>query len=121
MAEPPRGNAYHKAATGAWQVSNQLGNIAQALADNAILAGLVAGASGALMGTGVGAAVGGAGMGAVTLIVLDMLKLINDASLIINTAGTAIFGVFGETMSLAYQGGDLTSVPLPNVHGPDRG
>ncbi len=115
VAISPTENAYHKAATGAWQISNQLGNIAQALADNAILAGLVAGASGALMGTGVGAVAGGAGMGAVALIVLDMLKLINDASLIINTAGTAIFGIFGEAMSLAYQGGDLTSVPLPNV------
>jgi hypothetical protein len=110
----PGEKAYHKAATGAWQVSNQLGNIAQALADNAILWCLTVGASGALYGTGVGAAVGTAGLGAAALITLEMLKLVNDASLIVNTAGTAIFGVFGEAMSLAKQGGDLSSLPLPN-------
>ncbi|BCY09207.1 hypothetical protein [Actinoplanes sp. L3-i22] len=111
----PGGETYHKAATGAWQVSNQLGNVFQALADNAILFGLTVGASGALMGTGVGAVVGGAGMGAAALIVLDMLTLINRASTIINTAGTVILGLLGEGMSLAYQGGDLSSVPLPNA------
>ncbi len=106
---------YHKAATGAWQVSNQLGNVFQALADNAILWCLTVGASGALYGTGVGAVAGTAGLGAAALITLEMLSLINKASVIINTAGTVILGLIGEGMSLAYQGGDLSSIPLPNV------
>lgn len=102
--------SYHKAALGAWQLSNQLGNILQALADKAILAGIAAAAGTALIETGVGAV---AGYGAAALIVLDMLQLINDASVIINTAGTVILGLFGGVMDAAYQGGDLTSVPLP--------
>jgi len=102
--------SYHKAALGAWQLSNQLGNILQALADKAILAGICAAAGTALIETGVGAV---AGYGAAALIVLDMLQLINDASVIINTAGTVILGLFGGVMDAAYQGGDLTSVPLP--------
>lgn len=102
--------SYHKAALGAWQLSNQLGNILQALADKAILAGIAAAAGTALIETGVGAV---AGYGAAALIVLDMVQLINDASVIINTAGTVILGLFGGVMDAAYQGGDLTSVPLP--------
>ncbi|GAA2848184.1 hypothetical protein Acy02nite_02260 [Actinoplanes cyaneus] len=111
----PVAESYRKAATGAWQVSNQLGNIFQALADSAVLWCLTVGASGALYGTGAGAVVGTAGMGAAGLIALEMLSLINKASVIMNTAGTAILGLVGEGMSLAYQGGDLSSVPLPNV------
>ncbi|GAA4610397.1 uncharacterized protein YukE [Actinoplanes octamycinicus] len=111
----PGGDAYHKAATGAWQVSNQLGNILQALADSAVLWCLTVGASGALYGTGVGAVVGTAGVGAAALITLQMLSLINKASTIINTAGTVILGLIGEGMSLAYQGGDLSSRPLPHA------
>lgn len=102
--------SYHKAALGAWQLSNQLGNILQALADKAILAAIAAAAGTALIETGVGAV---AGYGAAAYIVLDMMQLINDASVIINTAGTAILGLFGGVMDAAYQGGDLTAVPLP--------
>lgn len=102
--------SYHKAAQGAWQLSNQLGNILQALADKAILAGIAAAAGTALIETGIGAV---AGYGVVALIVLDMLALINDASVIINTAGTVILGLFGTVMDAAYQGGGLAAVPLP--------
>jgi hypothetical protein len=102
--------SYHRAAQGAWQLSNQLGNIMQALADKAILAGIAAAAGTALIETGIGAV---AGYGVAAVIVLDMLTLINDASIIINTAGTVILGLFGTVMDAAYQGGDLTSVPLP--------
>ncbi|XVV11781.1 hypothetical protein ACQP2X_44310 [Actinoplanes sp. CA-131856] len=103
-------DSYHKAAQGAWQLSNQLGNILQALADKAILATIAAAVGTALIETGVGAV---AGYGAAALIVLDMLQLINDASIIINTAGTVILGLFGAVMDAAYQGGDLAAVPLP--------
>ena len=50
-----------------------------------------------------------------TEVTLDMLNLINRASVIINTAGTAILGLFGGGMDLAYQGGDLSAIPLPSV------
>nr|WP_221375822.1 hypothetical protein [Actinoplanes polyasparticus] len=103
-------DSYHKAAQGAWQLSNQLGNLLQALADKAILAGIAAAAGTALIETGIGAV---AGYGAAALIVLDMLQLINDASVLINTAGTVILGLFGAVMDAAYQGGDLNAVPLP--------
>jgi hypothetical protein len=107
-----RQEAYDKAAVGAWELSSQLGNILQALADKAILAGISAAAGTALAETGVGAVVG---YGVAALIVVDMLKLINRASTIINTAGTVILGLFGGGMDLAYQGGDLSAVPLPKV------
>lgn len=104
--------AYHKAANGAWQLSNQLGNILQALADKAILAGVTAAAGTALAETGIGAVIGYA---ATALIVVDMLNLINKASTIINTAGTVILGLFGTGMDLGYKGGDLSAIQLPNV------
>jgi hypothetical protein len=107
-----RQDDYHKAAVGAWELSNQLGNILQALADKAILAGISAAAGTALAETGVGAIIG---YGVAALIVVDMLNLINRASVIINTAGTAILGLFGGGMDLAYQGGDLSAIPLPSV------
>ncbi|MFC0006578.1 hypothetical protein [Micromonospora siamensis] len=105
-------DSYHKAATGAWQLANQLGNILQALADKAIIAGLAAAAGTITAETGVGAV---AGYGVAALMVIDMLNLINKASLLINTAGTAILGFFGTGMDLAYQGGDLSSIKLPAV------
>lgn len=105
-------DAYHKAAQGAWQLSNQLGNILQALADKAILAGVTAAAGTALAETGVGAILGYA---ATALIVADMLKLINRASTIINTAGTVILGLAGTGMDLGYKGGNLTSIQLPGT------
>jgi hypothetical protein len=104
--------AYHKAANGAWQLSNQLGNILQALADKAILAGITAAAGTALVETGIGAI---AGYAATALLVADMLQLINKASTIINTAGTAILGIAGTAMDLGYKGGDLTGIQLPAV------
>ena len=106
------GDDYHKAATGAWQLSNQLGNIMQALADKAILAGIAAAAGTATAETVVG---GILGYGVAALIVIDMLQLINKASTLINTAGTAILGIFGGGMTIAYRGGDLSATPLPNV------
>ncbi|MBB2940538.1 hypothetical protein FB565_000242 [Actinoplanes lutulentus] len=107
------GKEYHKAASGAHQVSNALGNILQALVDKAILAGVVAAGSAAFTATGVGAAAGIGGYAAVALIVKDMLNLLNKASLIINTALTTIFGTFGLAMDIAYQGGTPLDVPLP--------
>lgn len=105
-------DAYHKAAQGAWHLSNQLGNILQALADKAILAGITAGAGTALAETGVGAFVGYA---ATALIVADMVKLINNASTIINAAITVIVGIAGAGMDLGYQGGSLSAIHLPNT------
>ncbi|MFU8850721.1 hypothetical protein ACNAW0_07015 [Micromonospora sp. SL1-18] len=103
---------YHKAATGAWQLSNQLGNILQALADKAIIAGIAAAAGTATAETGVGAVVG---YGVAALMVVDMLALINKASTLINTAGTVILGLFGTGMDVAYQGGDLSAIKLPTL------
>jgi hypothetical protein len=101
---------YHKAATGAWQMANQLGNVLQALADKAVLAGIAAAAGTITSETGIGAV---AGYGVAALIVIDMLKLINKASTIINTAGSVILGIFGGGMDLAYRGGALAAKPLP--------
>ncbi|GID29129.1 hypothetical protein [Paractinoplanes brasiliensis] len=109
------GEEYHKAANGAWGLANQLGNLIQALADSAILAGIIAGGSTALMSTGVGAVVGGPGYVAVTLIVADMLVIVNKISVIIQTGMMAIFGSFGLAMDIAYQGGSLDSIPLPSA------
>lgn len=103
---------YHQAARGAWELSNQLGNILQALADKAILAGIAAAAGTATAESGVGAFLG---YGVASLIVVDMLNLINKASTIINTAGTAVLGMFGVGMEIGYKGGDLSAVPLPSV------
>lgn len=101
---------YHKAALGAWQLSNQLGNILQAIADKFVIAGIAAAAGTITAETGVGAIVG---YGIAGLQVLQMLKLFNDASIKINTAGSVIAGIFGGGMDIGYKGGDLTTVPLP--------
>lgn len=103
---------YHKAATGAWQLANQLGNILQALADKAILAGISAAAGTALAETGVGAVLGYA---SAALLVTQMLQLINKASTIINTAGTVILGLVGAGMDMGYKGGNLTDMQLPRT------
>lgn len=103
---------YHKAAVGAWQLSNQLGNILQALADKAIIAGVAAAAGTVTAETGVGALVG---YGVTALVVVDMLELVNKASTIMNTAGTVILGLFGMAMDGAFQGGDLAATPLPAI------
>ncbi|TMM35772.1 MAG: hypothetical protein E6F99_18295 [Actinobacteria bacterium] len=106
------GENYHKAALGAWQLANQLGNIVQALADKAIIAGIAAAAGTATAESGVGAIVG---YGVAGLMVVDMLDLINKASTIINAAGTAILGLFGTGMDIGFKGGDLSRVALPSV------
>jgi hypothetical protein len=103
---------YHKAALGAWQLSNQLGNILQALADKAIIAGISAAAGTLLAETGIGALVG---YGASALIVADMLAEINKASIVIQTFGGIILGLFGTGMDAGSMGdgGALANYPLP--------
>jgi hypothetical protein len=61
-------------------------------------------------GSGIGAIVG---YGVATLVVADMLRLINLAATKIQAFGTVILGLFGAGMDAAHQGGDLSTVPLP--------
>lgn len=103
------GENYHKAANGAWGSSTHLGNLIQALVDKAIVAGVVAVGSGALMTTGAGLA----GYAALALIVADMVTLASNISAVISTGMMAIFGSFGMRMDIAYQGGSLESIPSP--------
>jgi hypothetical protein len=106
------GDNYHKAALGAWQLSDQLGNIAQAFADDAIIGGIAWVAGTVFAETGVGAV---AGYGVAAYEVASMLRKINKASQIINTAGTVILGLFGTGMDLGFKGGDLSAVQLPTT------
>jgi hypothetical protein len=99
-------------------LSQQLGNIIQALADKAILAGISAAAGTALAETGIGTI---AGYAAAALLVKQMLDLINKASTIINTATTAILGSFGLGMDLAYRGGGRSDIKLPATAYPAPG
>lgn len=101
---------YHQAAKGAWQLSGQLGNLLQAIADKAIIMGISAAIGTATAETGVGAV---AGYGVAGWQAIELLELINKASTIINTAGTVILAAFGGGMTMAGQGGDLSAVPLP--------
>ncbi|NMO55202.1 hypothetical protein HH310_28960 [Actinoplanes sp. TBRC 11911] len=101
---------YRDAARGAWQLSNQLGNVLQAVTDKAILIGVSAAIGTVTAETGVGAVVGYGVAGWQTI---ELLNLINRASMIINTAGTVIMAAFGGGMAVAGQGGDLSAVPLP--------
>ncbi|SDT60748.1 hypothetical protein [Actinoplanes derwentensis] len=103
------GKNYHKAANGAWGLSTQLGNLIQALVDKAIVAGVIAVGSSALMTTGAGLA----GYAALALIVADMVNLASSISAIISTGMMTIFGSFGMGMDIAYQGGSLDRIPLP--------
>ncbi|MEU4427901.1 hypothetical protein AB0F81_45380 [Actinoplanes sp. NPDC024001] len=100
---------YEKAALGAWQLSNQLGNIVQAIADKFLIGAIVWAATAA---TGVGVA---AGYGVAGLQLVQILAKINKASILINTAGSVILGVFGTGMDIGYKGGDLSTVPLPRT------
>ena len=102
------GEGYHKAALGAWQ----LGNILQALADKAIIAGIAFAAGTATAETVVGAA---AGYGVAAWQAIEMLELANRASTIINAGGMVVLGAFGTGMAVGYKGGDLSAVPLPNT------
>jgi hypothetical protein len=106
------GEGYHKAALGAWQLGNQLGNILQALADKAIIAGIAFAAGTATAETVVGAV---AGYGVAAWQAIEMLELANRASTIINTGGMVVLGAFGTGMAVGYKGGDLSSVPLPSI------
>jgi hypothetical protein len=103
---------YHEAAKGAWQLSNQLGNLLQAIADKAIIVGIAAAAGTATAETGIGAL---AGYGVAGWQAIELLEKINKASALINTAGTVILGAFGGGMDIAGQGGDLSAVPLPSA------
>jgi hypothetical protein len=106
------GEDYHKAALGAWELADQLGNIMQAIADRVIIAGIAAAAGTITAETGVGAAVG---YGVSALVVADILTLINKASTIINTGAGAIVTLLGIGMDTAYKGGALSTIPLPSV------
>ena len=103
---------YHQAAKGAWQLSNQLGNLLQAIADKAIIIAISTAVGTATAETGVGAVVG---YGVAAWQVIELLDLVNKASQIINTAGTVILAAFGGGMDVAGQGGDLSGVPLPSA------
>ena len=103
-------DSYHMAAKGAWLLADQLGNLVQAIADEAILATIAAAAGTATAETVVGAIGGYAITG---IYVLRMLDKINEASKIINTAGTATLGAFGMVADATAQVGHLSSVPLP--------
>ncbi len=102
--------SYHLAARGAWELAGQLGNLIQAIADEAILATVAAAAGTATAETIVGA-VGGYAITAIY--VTRMLEKINQASQIINTAGTVTLGAFGGVADAAAQVGHLSDVPLP--------
>ena len=107
--------SYHLAATGAWQLANQLGNLIQAVADEAIIAGISIAASTAMAGTGIGAVGAAAGYVASAALVARILDKINAISKIINTAGTAVLGGFGVVIDSAAQVGHLSDVPLPSA------
>lgn len=103
---------YHHAAKGAWQLSNQLGNLLQAIADKAIIIGISAAAGTAASETVVGGVVG---YGVAAWQAVELLDRVNRASTYINTAGTVILAAFGGGMTIAGQGGDLSAVTLPDA------
>lgn len=101
---------YHKAAAGAWQLANQLGNIVQAVLDALIIAAIASAAGTVTAESGIGAVVG---YGLAAIQVARALELANRASQIINTAGTVVLGGFGFVMEAAAQSNHLSDVPLP--------
>ena len=103
---------YQQAALGAWQLANQLGNILQAIVDAWLIGLAAAGAGAAVSATGVGAFAGYAVAGVQAA---RIAKLVNDASLKINTAGTAIMAIFATPMTIANRGGDLSNIKLPTA------
>jgi hypothetical protein len=107
--------SYHLAARGAWQLATQLGNLAQAMADEAIIAAILAGASTGAAATGVGAVVAIGGYAGSALFVARILDRINQASQIINTATTATLGMFGLVVDATAQVGHLSDIPLPDA------
>jgi hypothetical protein len=105
-------DGYHRAARGAWELSSQLGNILQAVADKAILIGISAAIGTATAESGVGAIVG-YGMAAYQM--TQLLALVNKASTIANTAGSVIMGAMGGGMDAFSQGSHLTDIPVPST------
>jgi hypothetical protein len=104
------GNGYHQAARGAWQLSSQLGNLLQNIADKGILLGISCLAGTATMETGIGAV---AGYGMAAYQAAQIVSLVNKASTIINTGGTVILGGFGGALDFTGRGGNLATVALP--------
>ena len=108
-------DSYHLAATGTWQLANQLGNLIQAIADEAILAGISVAASTALASTGVGIVGSVAGYAGATLLVTRILQKINAVSKIINNGGTALLGAFGVAIDAAARSAYISDVRLPSA------
>jgi hypothetical protein len=103
---------YHQAARGAWELASQLSNVYQAIADLAIIAGVSAVAGDALAETGVGTIIG---YGLAALMVVEIMEKINKASVLIQTFGTVILGLFGfgADAGSVGDGGELERYPLP--------
>ena len=106
-------DSYHLAAKGAWQFANQLANLLQSIADEAVIAAMTMAASTGAATTGIGAAVGILGYAGSALLVARILDKVNQASQIINYSGMAIMGMFGLVSDAAAQTGHLSNVPLP--------
>jgi hypothetical protein len=105
--------SYHQAAKGAWQFADQLGNLVQAMADEAIIAGMLIGASTVAASTGVGAVASIGGYAGSAIFVARILRLVNQAAKIIQTAGLVISTAFGLTVDATAQVGHVSDVPLP--------
>jgi hypothetical protein len=101
--------SYHQAAKGAWLFADQLGNIAQAMADEAIIAGMLIGGSTVAASTGVGAVAAIGGYAGSAIFVARLLRLVNKASQIMQTAGLVISTAFGLTADATAQVGHLSA------------
>jgi hypothetical protein len=105
-------DGYHGAAKGAWELSTQIGNLLQAIADAAIIAFIAAQAGNVTMSSGVGPVIG---YSVAAYQLVQIATKVNQASQLINTALTAIMGAFGGGRLIAGQGGDLSAIKLPEV------
>jgi hypothetical protein len=105
-------DSYHRAARGAWELADQVGNLLQSAIDDAILLGVSAALGTATSETVVGGVVGYslAGYQAIRL-----LTTVNKAAQIANTAGTVIFGLMGGSQDFFSQGGHLSDALIPSA------
>jgi uncharacterized protein YukE len=85
-------DSYHRAARGAYELADQIGNLLQTAIDKAILIGIAVSLGTATSETIVGGVVGYTLAGYQAL---SLLNTVNKAATIANTAGTVIFGLMG--------------------------
>jgi hypothetical protein len=105
------GNEYQRAATGMWQLAQQLANVLQAIVDEFFIISAMLAVGTALIETGIGVI---AGYGLAAWRIGKLTSLIAKASAIVNTGGTIIMSFFSFLIEADRRLADVNLVGIPD-------